>query len=245
MGAQYVYGYMRAADAPAAAGEGVGEPPGPVERIVEGDLAALVTPVGEGGIAPRRANLLAHADVLRRALDSGTVLPMRFGMVVADGDTVRAELAARGGELGEALAGLDGRVEMNVSALYREDVLLNEVLAENPALVSAGRGIQGRPEAATHFERIRLGEQVAQAVEAKRAGDAAAIVRALGDHALAVHESDPAHERMVVNAAFLVERAAADAFDAAVESVSRERAERMRFKLLGPLPAHSFVAAWA
>jgi hypothetical protein len=48
---------------------------------------------------------------------------------------------------------------------------------------------------------------------------------------------------MVVNAAFLVERARLDDFDAQVERVSRERATRMQFKLVGPRPAHSFVPA--
>jgi hypothetical protein len=54
---------------------------------------------------------------------------------------------------------------------------------------------------------------------------------------------------MVVNAAFLVRRDGLERFDAAVESVSAERAERMHFKLTGPLPPFSFVGqegpAWA
>lgn len=242
-GALYVYGYMRAGDARPEASGGVGDPPGAVDALVEGDLAALVTPVGPTGVAPRRANLLAHAEVLRQALDGGPVLPLRFGIAMAGPDAVRAEIARRTPELTQLLGALQDRLEMSVSALYREEVVLQEVLAENPKMAQAGRGIQGQPEAATHFQRIRLGELVAQAVDAKRAIDGGAILRELEPHAVAVSTDEPLHERMVVNAAFLVARDRLEEFDSAVERVSRERAERMQFKLLGPLPPHSFVGA--
>lgn len=238
-GTLYVYGYMRTVDAPATLDGGVGE--AAVTQVAEGDVAALVTEVGTDGVAPRRANLMAHADVLRRALDAGPVLPLRFGMVLPGEEAVRAEIAGRSQELTRLLDGLQDRLEMTVSALYREEVVLREVLAENPAVARAGQEVKGRPEAATHFQRIRLGELVAKAVEAKREVDGGAILRELEGHAVAVAADEPLHERMVLNAAFLVERDRLEEFDSAVERVSRDRAERMQFKLLGPMPAHSFV----
>jgi len=52
---------------------------------------------------------------------------------------------------------------------------------------------------------------------------------------------------MVVNAAFLVDRAKTKEFDAAAEAASYDRQARMQFRLLGPHPPHAFVgsAAWA
>jgi gas vesicle protein GvpL/GvpF len=237
----YVYGFMRAAEAPAFAQGGVGEPDGAVAPVNEGEVAALVTEVGPDGVAPRRANLMAHAEILRRAHEEGTVLPLRFGIVMADETAVRAELAGRAAELSRLIEELDGRLEMGVSALYHEEVVLREVLTENPAVAQAQAKVKDLPAAATHFERIRIGELVAQAVDAKRAGDSGAILRELEPHAVAVSTDDPLHERMVINAAFLVERERLEAFDAAVEETSRARADRMHFKLLGPMPPHSFV----
>jgi len=221
----------------------VGDPPGQVRPIAQEGGAALVTEVEPGGVAPRRANLLAHADVLRRAIDHGPALPMRWGMVLADEAAVRAELSRRGQELAQMLEALQDRIEMSVSALYREEVLLREVVAENPAVAAIQRDIRGRPTAATHFDRIRLGELVAQAVQAKRERDGHEILHELESHAVAVAPDAPLHERGVVNAAFLVPRDKVAEFDAAVERVSRARAGRMQFKLIGPLPPHSFVGA--
>jgi hypothetical protein len=234
----YVYGYMRAGDIPDALGVGIES--GGVSPLVEGDLAALVTEVED--VAPRRANLLAHADVLARALEHGPVLPLKFGML-AEEESVRAALATQAGDLALQLDAFDGRIEMSVSALYREDVVLGEVIAENPAVGEVQRRIAGQPEAATHFERIRLGELVAHAVEAKREADSGAILSELEPHAVAITPDALLHERMVVNAAFLVERSRLEEFDAAVEAISRARAERMQFKLLGPRAPHSFVGA--
>jgi Gas vesicle synthesis protein GvpL/GvpF len=237
----YLYGFVRSGDLPPdPLPGGIGDRP--VAGIAEGELGALVSSIDER-VVPRRASLLAHAEVLRQALDRGPVLPLRFGYAMPDEDSVRRELAQRASELTGLLDELQDRVEMNVSALYHEDVLLREVLAENPAIAAAQRRLRGRPAATVHFDRIELGEQVSHAVEAKRAADGAQILGELERLAVGVVPEDPRHERMVVNAAFLIERARVDAFDALVEQVSRERAERMQFKLVGPRPAHSFVPA--
>src|SRR3954471_23615209 len=153
-GCFYVYGFMRAAEAPQRLEGGVGEPPAPVGSIAHGAVAALVTEVPPGAVAPRRKNLMAHADVLHKAMDHGAVLPMRWGMVVAGEDGVRGELARREQELTELLDALQDRIEMTVRALYREDVLLREVVEENPAVAKMQLSIRGKPQAATHFDRI-------------------------------------------------------------------------------------------
>jgi hypothetical protein len=241
-GGYYLYGFVRSGDLPVEPmGGGVGEPPGRVEGIAEGEVAALATPVGTERIAPRRASLLAHAEVLRRAFERGPVLPLRFGFVMPDAPAVRMEIASRAAELTGMLDAMQDRAEMNVSASYHEDVMLREVLAENPAIAAAQRRIRGRPAAAVHFERIRLGEMVAHALDAKRGADAATVMRELEPLAVSASAEEPREMTAVVNAAFLVDRGRLEEFDAAVERLSSERAARMQFKLIGPGPPHSFV----
>jgi hypothetical protein len=71
--------------------------------------------------------------------------------------------------------------------------------------------------------------------------DADALLGALQPLALAVSVSAPNHERAALNAAFLVDAAALDQFDAAVEQLSKERGTELEFKLIGPLPPYSFA----
>jgi hypothetical protein len=238
----YVYGVMRAADAGAPAETGIVD--APIELVEHGPLAAVVSPVEEGAVRGRAQQLTAHTEVLRSAMRGGTVLPMRFGVLMPDSDAVRRDLLeARGPQLGEMLGALDGRAEMTVTAVYREDVLLREVVGGNREIAALRERVRGKPEAATYFDRVRLGELVAHAVDAVRAADQAAVIEELRPFAVALTPSDPLHERMAVNCAFLVEQDALGDFDAAVERVSAERAERMQFKLTGPLPPFSFVGA--
>jgi hypothetical protein len=242
MGGLYVYGVTRAGERSAPAGAGVGD--SPVQAIARGDVAALVSEVPAESIPPRRENLTAHTAVLQAAMDGGPVLPMRFGVLMPDADAVRRDLLeAREGWLTGMLDALDGRVEMTVSAMYREEVLLREIVGHEPAIRTLTERVKSKPAAATHFERIRLGELVAGAVDARRRSDAEAILEALRPLADAFVPGEPMHEHMVVNAAFLVRRDGLEPFDAAVERVSAERAERMHFKLTGPLPPFSFVGA--
>ena len=244
----YVYGVTRAGEDAAPSRTGVGDTP--VQTIERGPVAALVSEVPGDSVPGRARNLTAHSEVLREAMDGATVLPMRFGVLMPDADTVRRDLLeAREDWLTRMLDALDGRVEMTVSAMYREEVLLHEVVTEDATIRTLRERVRSKPAAATHFERIRLGELVAQAVEAHRSADAGAILDALRPFADAYVSGESLHEQMVVNASFLVRRDRLQEFDNTVESVSAARADRMHFKLTGPLPPFSFVsaeeAAWA
>jgi hypothetical protein len=54
---------------------------------------------------------------------------------------------------------------------------------------------------------------------------------------------------MVAHAVFLLQRDRMQEFDDTLEEIARDRAELMRFRLLGPMPAYNFIdfkePAWA
>jgi hypothetical protein len=238
--AKYVYGVVRAGKGSWPKLEGIhGEPVSPVHAD---RLAALTSDVPDEFLEAGREELLTHSRVLEQALEKGTVLPMRFGVVLPDERSVREELLVPHSEELEAqLRDLEGKVEINLKALHDEETILREVLAEVPEAAELRRSIQGKPEDATYFERIRLGEVVAQALDDKRAQTGPAIVDRLAPHAVAVQVGEPAHERMALNASFLVERRNLERFDEAVDRLGEEQGGRIRLKYTGPLPPHSFV----
>jgi hypothetical protein len=237
--ATYVYGIVEPkARAPKASGIAGA----PLAVIAGEGASALVSDVPDGKVRMGRHEVLAHAEVLDKAMAHGTVLPMRFGVVMDNPDDVRLELLDRYGEdLRIQLSELAGKVEVNVRATYEEDALFKEVVRDDPEIAGLREAVRGRSQDATYYERIRLGELVAAAVERRREHDAAGIVDALSRETLAVQIDAPAHERVVVSASFLVDRARIDAFDQLLEEVARERAGHMRFKLIGPRAPHSFV----
>jgi hypothetical protein len=237
--ATYVYGIVESTvQAPDAGGIG-----GAPLAVVAGDgAAALVSDLPDGQVQMGRDDVLTHADVLDRALANGTVLPMRFGVVMDGSDDVRRDLLERHrDDLCSQLAELAGKVELNVRAVYEEDVVLREVVQEDGDIAALRNAVRDRSQDAAYYERIRLGELVAQAMERKREHDAQAIIDSLAAETLAVDIGAPAHERVVVSASFLVQRSRLKAFDRLLERVARDQAGRMRFKLTGPRAPHSFV----
>jgi hypothetical protein len=237
--AHYVYGIVEAkATAPAGAGI-AGAPLG----LVTGDeAAAVVSEIEDDRVRLGREEVLVHSRVLEHALKQGTVLPMRFGVVMSGPEEVRSRLLDdHGADLRAQLTELDGKVEIRVRATYEENSLLREVVREHPEIATLRESVRARPDDATYYERIRLGELVAAALERKRERDAQEIVDALAAGALAVDVGQPAHERVVVRASFLVERARLGDLDEILEHVARGYGGRIRFKYTGPLPPHSFV----
>jgi hypothetical protein len=238
--AKYVYGVVRAKRGSKLKQSGINDEP--VSVVASKGLGALVSNVPADFLEAGRDELLTHSRVLEKVLKRGVVLPMRFGVVMPDEEAVREQLlAAHHEELKAQLDEMDGKVEINIKGIYEEEPILREVIGQNPEIAQIRESIQGRPEDATYYERIRIGELVSEAMNEKRAEDERAIVDRLLAFALEVDVGPPVHERMAVNASFLVERERLDEFDSAVEVLGKEQAQRMRLKYTGPLPPHSFV----
>ena len=237
--AQYVYGIV---EATATKPRGRGIAGSPLRLVIGEDAAALVSEIGSDRVRLGRDEVLVHARVLDRALARGPVLPMRFGVVMDDTEEVRGRLLdEHGPELKAQLIEMEGKVEIRIRATYDEQSLLREIVREQPKIASLRASLAGRAEHAGYYDRIQLGELVAAAVERHRQLDARAILDALRGHALAVEAGEPSHERVVVQASFLVERSRLGDFNAGVDQVAEAFGGLIRFKYAGPLPPHSFV----
>jgi gas vesicle protein GvpL/GvpF len=213
----------------------------PVEPVRLGDLAALTSPVPSRKIRARRADLLCHFDVLANAFEHGTVLPLRFGIVFDDEKSLTESfLRPRQDELVGLLRELRDRVELRVTAHYREEAILAEVVRENPRverLREATRGERGP----AHPLLLELGELVAAELLARTDADVRAILERLRRLAVDYELDEEPIEHQVLRASFLVDRKRVAAFDKTMDEIASEQAGRIDFKYVGPLPPHSFV----
>jgi hypothetical protein len=245
----YVYGVVgEGAAAPSGTGVEGGE-----LRLVAGDgLAALVSDVPPGDLTPTRQSLTTHMEVLRGVGETTTVLPMRFGVVLPDDDAVRSDLLeAYATRLGELLAAVANRAELELRATFHEDALMRSVVEERPDIRKAREQLEGRDPDGTYYDRIQLGEQVMGAVSERRDQIRAEMLDALSPLAVDVRVGEPAHELDAMSASFLVDADRIQRFDDAVQELDRRHGELVRLRYFGPLPPHSFVdlegdvPAWA
>jgi hypothetical protein len=238
----YIYGIVRAQSAvPPTDAAGVGEPAGSVRVVTSGPIAALVSDAPPAPMRATRADLSRHMEVLQRASADATVVPLRFGTIMPDDQTLRAELLdARRPTLERLLDELDGRVELSLKGIYEETVFA-EILAERREIAQLRERVARVPEAASYYDRIRLGELVSAALDERRQRDAGAVLSRLAPLADDVVDGELTHERAVFNAAFLVRRDRVEAFDAAAAAVADEHSGRITFRYAGPLPPFNFV----
>lgn len=239
--ALYCYGVMSARAAkpqPGAGFEGKS-----VEPVRFGELAALTSPVPPGKARARRSALLRHFEVVGTAFEQGTVLPLRFGIVFDDEESLVGDfLKPRHDELIGLLRDLRDRVELRVTAHYRQEAILAEVVRQNSRIARLRDATRdGKSAAAAQPLLLELGELVSAELQARTVRDTRALVERLRPLALDYELDEEPIEHQVLRASFLVERRRVTAFDAALDDIASTQAGRIDFKYVGPLPPHSFV----
>lgn len=238
---RYVYGVVPAAtsippDLPAGvAGAEVG-------LVTHGDVAAVVSAVDPDQPTARRADLVAHSGVLDGLADPGPVLPVRFGSVLQDEDAVvRDLLESDHDRLRAMLDDLSGHVQLSVRASYDEELVLAEVVTEDPDVAALRERTRDLPEDASYAERIRLGELVAGAMEAKRETDGSALLAAVLPHCAGHRTREGSGLGHLLEGSFLVHRDRRAGFEDALEGVAEGLHPRARVQLLGPLAPYDYV----
>ncbi len=236
----YAYGVLRSDVPVEPSTPGVFE--APIHAIERDGLAVVVSSV-DGPVPARRQDLLAHFAVLESLVLRGTVLPLRFGTVFDSEDEAVLELLVRRRAVLEALLEeLDGLVEVAVRATYDQAAVMREIVEHRRDIRRLSDRTKRLPEDATYFDRIRLGELVAEALELYRQRDGEAIHDALRPLAREFADRGLSSERLAFSGSFLVERVEVGGFREAVERLERDSGGRMSFRVTAPLPPYSFTS---
>jgi Gas vesicle synthesis protein GvpL/GvpF len=217
-----------------------------IEPILYRELAGLTSAVESTKVRAKRRDLLSHAEVLSSALEHGTVLPLRFGVVFDNAAALVDEfLRPRYDELVKLLRSFEGRVELSVKAFYVEEAILAEIVRANPLIARLREATRAASDNSTYPLRVELGERVGAELQERTLHDRQALLDRLSRLAVDVQVDQQPIEHQVLGASFLVERDRVAAFDDAMNKLARQQAERMHFKYLGPLAPHSFVGLTA
>ncbi|WP_040795604.1 GvpL/GvpF family gas vesicle protein [Nocardia higoensis] len=242
--AMYVYGIVPGDVEPEDHATGVGDPPGRITVVRQGDVAALVSEVPIGRPLGTPDDLTAHARLLDGSAAVAPVLPLRFGAVLTDADAVQEELLkSHEDTLRTALGELEGRAQFVIRGRYVEKAILRELLESDPEVQRLRAEIRDKPEDATRNERIALGEMINNAIEQRRAADTDRVVGALDDLDPLVNLRPPTHEEEAVHVAVLIELERQGELEQKLTELAEEWDGRVELSLLGPMAAYDFVAA--
>jgi hypothetical protein len=202
------------ADAPAAES-------GPLCTVEHDGLAAVVSE-HDGGRPPDRSDLLEYEQVMERLLAARTILPMRFGTVLADEDEVRSVMSERSEELRAGLERVRGAVELSLRAGWREPAA---------PVTAGGTGAAGGPGTAYMLDRVAL---------ARRARSLADRLDPLAALARETRRRIAPQDDLPVHSAYLVDRPRVADFTDGVRRLD-ERHDDIELVCTGPWPPYSFA----
>src|SRR4051812_14162183 len=205
------------------------------------DLAAVVSDTPIVIYDPTRDNVLAHEFVNETVMKEFTVIPMSFGTVFRSEDDVTELLRSTYQAFSDVLDKMQDKIEFGLKVLWDREKVIANLERDNDEIRRLKDEITRHNTTSTYFARMQLGRLMDSALEDLGASYVSDIHEALKPVAVASRSNKPIGDRMILNAAFLVDRAQEQAFDERVKETSRKYEELLTFKYSGPWPPYNFV----
>jgi hypothetical protein len=237
---KYVYCVIEERASKAFGKIGIGGRGDEVYTIHHGNLAAVVSDTPLVVYDPTRENALRHEQVNETVMNDYTVIPMSFGTVFKRTDDVIEFLKGTADALMDVLQKMRDKIELGLKVNWDRDAIMREIEQENEEIRRLKEEIN-RTSSSTYFARMQLGRLVEQAITNQADEFVSEVYDHLRDTAVASRAGKPIGDKMIMNAAFLVEREKANEFDLRVQDIARKYEGRLAFRYTGPWPPYNFV----
>ena len=229
--------------------KGIGDRGDSVYSICYGDIGAVISDSPIIKYPVNRKNTIAHQLVMEEVMKEYTILPVRFCTIAEDKGGVSSKdrikekiLKERYEEFNALLAEMDNKVELGVKALWTDmDLIFKEILEGNREIRILKKRLASMKGTEGHNERIRLGGLVKSGLDQKKEKEASKILKTLKDLSADNRSNDTFSDRMLLNAAFLVDKRRGEEFDSCVNQLQESHNGRIKLKYVGPIPPANFV----
>ena len=236
----YVYGVVPAlGDAwPALTGIDGAE----VQFVEHEDVAAAVAVIALERPPGRRGELMSHSAVVEALSGRGPVVPVQFGSVMEDADSVINDLLARDHDYYvDLLERLRGLHQFRLQGAYVQDQVLAELVQERPDIADLRARTRDLPEGVMHPALVQLGELVSEAMDLRREQDADTILDVVEPLVVATRHRRSGGVDGLLDVALLVADARASELVSQLETLAEAMHERIRLSLSGPMAPFDFV----
>ncbi len=196
------------------------------------ELVAVISPLAASQLPPMETNLWLHEAVIEALMADRAVLPVRFGTTLPGEVAMQATLAARYADWVMALARVCGRVELGLRVLWHSDW---PVADRSWRMADSGRAYLWARLAAER--QVRDWQQRAQALAMELHTPLARLAVESTYQVLLT-------PRLLLTAAYLVERSQVMRFRQEVETLSAAHSA-LSFLCTGPWPPYNFVGTGA
>ncbi len=185
-------------------------------------------------------HLAHHQSTIEEIVQERTAIPIKFGTSARDEGELREILEAGYPSFRKAIDTMTGKVEIEVIALWNDlDPVLKE-MGQREEIRRFREGIVTTSQEALREQAVELGRMVRVALEEENGRTRNDILAFLREQILEQRFHELFDDRMLMNVALLIRSSEKRALDERIEKLDKKYRGRIDFKIIGPLPSHSF-----
>ncbi|HEU5415424.1 MAG TPA: GvpL/GvpF family gas vesicle protein [Candidatus Angelobacter sp.] len=237
----YVYGVIESRAGVNFGKSSIGGVSEDVSTVHYGDIAAVVSSTPVFIYDPTRDNALAHEHVIETVMKNYTIVPMAFGTVFRTSEDIKEVLKSIYPSLKDVLRQMTGKLEFGLKVTWDRDRIIEELKREHDEIHRFHQELTRKHLQSTYFARMQLGRMIDKALAELAANYVRDIYDGLRGVCVASRDNKPIGDKMIMNAAFLIQKEREAEFDAAVNRIAQKFGDRLNFKYTGPWPPYNFV----
>lgn len=240
---KYIYGIIRNTGPIDFGPIGIGKRGDCVYGVSFNGITAIVSASPVITYEARRLNMITHEKVLEEAMRQFTVLPVRFSTIsdTEDDSGIKRIIKNDYRKFDEILTEMEGKKELGLKILAKETEIYESIIEKYSDIKALRAKLMSLPVEKTHYQRVKIGEMVAEALKKETENYRDSIIASLAPLAVDVKINDNYGEMMILNAAFLIKNESETGFDKVVNDLSEKYSGLMTFKYTGLIPLYNFV----
>ena len=236
---RYVYCIIRASQPLKFGAIGMDEHWPEVSTINFKDMAAVISDIPLAPLDSTRENVLAHERVNETVMRDHTVIPMSFGTIFKTREDIVELLRSAYDAFADVLSKMQDKLEFGLKVLWDRDEIVRTIEQEDEDIHRLKTEISSQ-KGSTYFARMQYGRLIDGALQQRSERYVAEFFQGLRDVSVASRVNRAIGDKMIMNAAFLVQRDQEPAFDKRIKEIA-SRFDKLTFKYTGPWPPYNFV----
>lgn len=238
---KYIYCIIDARTPETFSSVGIGGRGDRVHTVCFDSIAAVVSSSPVTEYRALRDNIITHEKAIEEAMEKHTVLPVRFCTIAESEEKVKKILEKEYDRFKDMLDSMKDKKELGLKAMFEEDVIYKEILEKYESIRKLKEKIANLPPEKTYSQRMDIGRRVEEALEREKEQHKNEILDLLKPLAEDMRMNNCYGERMIINAAFLVNKNREAEFDRRVNELDEKYGDKINFRYVGTLPPFNFV----
>ncbi len=214
-----------------------------ISSIARDGLSAIISETDSEKYSFEKKNIMIHEKTIESIMKlHKDILPARFSLIAEDEDQIKKILMNEKEEFISLFETIAGKKELGIKLLIKDAKLfLDTVINKYDAIIAERDRLKNIPPHECYYDIIALGKNIEETVEYEKTKIADMVFDKLNKISEDGIQSKTYSEKMILNAAFLVNNDKEEEFDILVDEIAREYSETLHVKYVGDLPPYNFV----